>query len=57
MINWWGDIVVPWPTPMDADGAVGFTERELLLERDITKGSSPGGRMGLGVKYGLGTVL
>ena len=52
IMNWWGDIVVPWPTPMNVDGAVGFTKRVLLSERDATNGSWPGKGMGMGVKYG-----
>ena len=57
MINWWGDIVAPWPTPMDVDSAVGFAKRGLLSERGATNGSSPGEGMGMGVKYGWVTVV
>ena len=50
MINWWGDIDVPWPTPVDVDSAVGFVESGSLSERGATNGSSPVEWMGIGVR-------
>ena len=57
MINWWGDIVVPWPTPMDVDSAVGLSERGYLSERGAANGLSPGEGMGMGGKCGWVTVV
>ena len=56
IINWWGDIVVPWPAPMDIVDALGFSVRESLFERDATGRLVSGERVGMSVKCVAGYV-